>query len=189
MFKKNIIVAAFALASLCASVSAAAQTYAGVSVGKTSWTEHCVTSGYTCRNSTAFKFLGGYEFSRHWGVEASYYDIGTLKFPAYDYYSGVEYKSNGIDLAAVVRFQFGESNLSGFVRTGLAYDHGQTKERFYHQSNTSSYPTIGLGLNYKFTETVSGRFDIDARLTKSSSDYYTSSTATSSINFGVVTKF
>lgn len=187
MFKKNVIATAFILSSLYASVAATAQTYVGATIGKTSWTEHCVTSGYTCLNSTAYKLLGGYEISRHWGIEASYYDMGTLK--SNYYYDPAEFTSNGIDLAAVVRFQFGESNLSGFVKTGFTYDHGQEKQRYFKRSNILIRPMIGLGLNYKFTDTLSGRFDIDARYTNSSSYNDNWSTAVSSINFGVVTTF
>ena len=193
MFKKNITTTAFILASLFASVTASAQTYVGATVGSASWSDGCATGGYSCRtnigNSTAFKLLGGYEFSRHWGIEASYYNLGNVSTNYY--YGPLEYKSSGIDVAAVVRFQFGKSNLSGFIRTGLASDHGQVSGNadFFAQSNRSIQPTVGLGLNYKFSDTLSGRFDIDSRHTRLSSVNNGFDAYPVSINFGLVTKF
>ena len=124
MFKKNFVAASLSAACLFTCVGAYAQSYVGATIGKASWSANCAPGGYACSqntgNTAAFQILGGYEFSRHWGVEASYYDLGKITDNNYNYYYAdkVELKSSGVDIAAVARFPFGTSGLEGFIKMG-----------------------------------------------------------------------
>ena len=83
---KRILMAVAVLGAFAAA-PASAQWYIGGGVGAARTTmgsvslgpNQSVTSG-SSNNNTSWKFLGGYQFTPNWGIEAAYTDLGRMSY-------------------------------------------------------------------------------------------------------------
>ena len=163
MIKKNIIAAAFMLAGLTLAASASAQVYVGAAIGQAKWDISCAGLT-TCKTSdTSYKFIGGYDFTRIFGVEASYFSLGELNFS--NNVLKAETRAKGFEFSGVVRTpQF--VGISGFGKLGVAAVKGETNSSgtiAVESSKTKAQVVYGVGMTYTFTEKTSLRAEFERR--------------------------
>lgn len=112
---------------------------------------------------TAFSVFGGYQFNRYFGLEAGYADFGKLE-PGDN---GRALEANSAYLTAVGTVPFTDK-FSGYAKAGFhRWDldtaiPGLTSTR----DDSGSDPTYGLGLQYRFNDTVAlrteySRFEVE----------------------------
>lgn len=112
---------------------------------------------------TAFSVFGGYQFNRYFGLEAGYADFGKLE-PSDN---GRALEANSAYLTAVGTVPFTDK-FSGYAKAGFhRWDldtaiPGLTSTR----DDSGSDPTYGLGLQYRFNDTVAlrteySRFEVE----------------------------
>ncbi|MFZ6639940.1 porin family protein [Undibacterium sp. TC4M20W] len=164
MFNKKIIAAALAISGLFIGTTANAQFYAGATVGQARWNMDCAGTSSCKTNDTSFNILGGYNITPNWGVEGSYYNLGTVKANVYGI--AAEMKATGIDLAGTYRAQVG-NNWGLFTKLGLAYSKGEATAAFNNlrgsTSKNSTQVVVGIGATYAFTPNIAARAEIASR--------------------------
>jgi OOP family OmpA-OmpF porin len=183
MFKKNILATAFMLTGLTFAASASAQVYVGAALGQARWDIDCA-GATTCKTSdTSYKFIGGYDFTRIFGLEASYFSLGELS--ASNATTKGEMRAKGVEFSGVVRTPQ-IVGLSGFAKLGVAAIKGETNGTVGTisavSSKSSAQAVYGLGLTYLFTEKTSLRAEVERRKVKVSDIGNASATAT---NFSI----
>lgn len=167
MIKKNIIAATFMLTSLTLAASASAQVYMGAALGQARWDASCA-GAITCKTSdTSYKFIGGYDFTRIFGVETSYFSLGELS--ASDATTKGEMRAKGFEFSGVIKTPR-IVGLSGFAKLGVAAIKGEANGTIGPLSATASKSSaqgvFGLGMTYMFTEKTSLRAEIEHRKVK-----------------------
>lgn len=164
MFNKKIIAAAVAVSGLFINATANAQAYVGATVGQSHWNADCAGTTNCKNNDTSFNILGGYNINQNWGVEASYFSLGSVKATVYGV--AAEMKGTGIDLAGVYRAQL-NNNWGLFTKLGLGYTKGETSVSYSGLSGSvsknSTQVMVGFGATYAFTPNVAARAEIDSR--------------------------
>jgi OOP family OmpA-OmpF porin len=129
-------------------------------------------TGTTSTNKTAGKIFLGYQFNENIALEGGYFNLGTYSAngtttaPAASTFS-VSSKLQGANIDAVGILPFGQG-VSGIGRVGVAYISSSTDvafsnpavgSRYGSPSNNKSVAEVGLGLQYQFTPTISGRLE------------------------------
>lgn len=157
LLSRTLLAALFGVAAFGAQ-AADPGFYAGAGVGQAYVDE----SGYDDED-TAFSAFGGYQFNRYFGLEAGYVDLGTLESDGI----GRALEANSIYLAAVGSVPLSE-NLSAYGKAGLQrWDLDRAVPGLVGSNNDSgSDPTYGVGLQYRFNDTVAlrgeySRFELD----------------------------
>ncbi len=78
MKKRHLIFTLIFLMSVV-SAEAAGRFYAGIALGETTVSEACKRVRSDCDDSdVGLKVFGGFQISRHWGLEAAYVDLGQV---------------------------------------------------------------------------------------------------------------
>lgn len=131
--------------------------YAGLGVGQSLVDER----GYDDED-TAFSAFGGYQFHRNFALEAGYTDHGKLKPDG----AGQNLDATSASLAAVGIVPFTD-RFSGYAKAGFnRWDADADVPGIGRVSDDGTDPTYGLGLQYRFTDTVAlrgeySRFEMD----------------------------
>ena len=162
MIKKNIVAAAFMLTGLALATSASAQVYVGAALGQSKWDINCAGLT-TCKTSdTSYKFMGGYDFTRIFAVEASYFSLGELSFS-----SGTvkaETRGKGFEFSGLIKTPQ-IAGISGFAKLGVAAVKGETNATDGAISAVSSkskaQPVFGLGMVWTFAEKTGLRVEFE----------------------------
>lgn len=160
---KNNILAASALALALGALSLNAQAaerpgwYAGVGVGQS-----MVDEWFADDEDIGFQVYGGYQFTPYFGLEAGYTDFGDV-----DVTGGVgELDADAFSLVAVGTVPFTD-RFSGYAKAGFnRWDADADVPGIGRVSDDGTDPTYGLGLQYRFTDTVAlrgeySRFEMD----------------------------
>ncbi len=115
MKKLLLILTALALTGLSGPAFAQANEgwYAGVSVGSSEVEDFCtgIPAGSTCDDSdTGFKLFGGKQFSKNWGSEFGFVDLGEATFfgPILGFPANVKLEADGFFLAGTGTIPFGQ---------------------------------------------------------------------------------
>jgi OOP family OmpA-OmpF porin len=123
-------------------------------------------------SNTAFKLFGGYQFNKHFAVEAGYFNLGEFGFMATTVPAGTlsgKIKVQGLNVDAVGILPL-DHKFSVFGRLGLQY--AQTKDNF---SSTGAVPVLsnanpsknalnykaGLGVQYDFNQSLGMRIEAE----------------------------
>ena len=163
MFKK--FAAAAALAFVAASAIAAPTAYyGGLDVGSTK------IDGFGDNKTSVGGFLG-YGFNRFLAIELGYRQLGNWDE------LGVDVKAKQTHLSLVGSYPL-NTQLDVYGRIGYNELRGEASYGGYHYGDDTSGGLYGIGLNYSFTPTISGR--IEAQKPSSDSTNY---------SVGVVFKF
>lgn len=118
-----------------------------------------------------YKVYGGYQINPHVSVEAGYFDLGEFQFNNITTPDGL-LKTNmqvrGVNLDVVGYLPFNEK-LSAFARLGVNY--ALTQDTFTGSgaavplggklSDRDTFPKAGLGLQYKFTDSLALRVEAE----------------------------
>ena len=162
MIKKNVVAAALTFAGLTLAASASAQVYVGAALGQAKWDINCAGLS-TCKTSdTSYKFLGGYNFSQFFAVEASYFSLGELSFSTGALKA--ETRGKGFEFSGVIRTPQ-IAGISGFAKLGVAAVKGETNATdgaiSVVSSNSKAQPVFGLGMTWAFAEKTSLRLEFE----------------------------
>lgn len=120
------------------------------------------TAGFTGsvdESDTGWKIFGGYQFSRHFAVEAGYYDLGKLSFGGTVGGTAISgnFDSTAIGLSLVGILPVG-NNFSLLGRLGVSYGEQEGSVTVGATTGTASDETTeltyGLGLRYDFGRNV-----------------------------------
>ena len=116
----------------------------------------------TDSHKTAYKAFGGYQFSRHFALEGSYFNLGKFGFsaptaPAGALDGALSVRGFGFDAVGLLPFT---DKLSAFAKIGASY--AQTRDTFSATGGNvvvdssprawHANPKIGAGLQFQYTE-------------------------------------
>jgi len=171
MLKNKLVIALLATAGLMLSAAASAQVYVGGDIGKAHWSEDCSGTTSCSTGSSTYKLFGGYNINDKFAVEGSYFSLGTVDGNANVAGTQNSYslKGTGFELAGVYNQTFTDK-LSGFAKAGVARI--KVENNYVDQniggsdSETSTAPVFGLGLNYKLTNQIALRGEFETRKVK-----------------------
>lgn len=124
------------------------------------------------KRDTGYKLFGGYQYNKHFAVEAGYFDLGKFSYTATTVPAGTlngEIKLSGWNLDAVGMWPMSEK-FSAFGRVGMNY--AQAKDTF---GSTGAVPTptdpnpsktelnykAGLGIQYDFNKSLGMRLEAE----------------------------
>ena len=139
--------------------------YVGGSAGTTKWNigpNDILTTGSINNNDTGYKIFGGYDFTKNWGVELGYADLGKYEFRGT--YSGVsvqgDVKITAYTLAGVGTFPITD-DLAAYAKLGIyswdAKASASSGSINNSATGTGSNALYGLGMKFNFTERFSVR--------------------------------
>ena len=134
-----------------------ARFYAGAGVGQSFVDESGIND-----EDTAFSAFAGYQFNRYFSLEAGYADFGELE--ANGTPVGLEASSAYFTAVGSVPFT---DRLSGYAKAGVhRWDLDTALPGLTGAEDSGSDPTYGLGLQYRFTDSVAlrgeySRFEIE----------------------------
>lgn len=165
MMSKNNVVSRTLLAVLIGAAAFGAQAadgdngfYVGAGAGQSLIDETTHDD-----EDTAFSAFGGYQFNRYFALEAGYADFGRIEPRGI----GNDLEARSGYLTAVGSVPFTE-RLSGYAKAGLhRWDLDEALPVLTGTGDDSGTdPTYGLGLQYRFNDTVAlrgeySRFEID----------------------------
>lgn len=161
--KKTHILSSTLLAAVIGAAAFGAQAaeqpgfYAGFGAGQAS-----VDEGMLDDEDTAFSVFGGYQANQYFGIEAGYADFGKLEprgLPG-------KVEADTAYLTAVGTLPF-TGNFSGYAKAGFHVWDAEARLPGVARAKTDGTdPTYGLGLQYRFTDTVAlrgeySRFEMD----------------------------
>jgi OmpA-OmpF porin, OOP family len=159
-----------------------AYSYGGLSVGRSQGrfgTEAQVNAGLAAGASltgfardtraTGFKVFGGYQFNRNFGIEAGYFDLGTLSYSATTSPNGTvdgRFKLNGanVDLVGTLPLS---PNFSALARVGAAAGRARTTftttgpVTMADASKRNTNAKVGLGLQYALGTSMLVRGEVE----------------------------
>ena len=158
---KLLASSALALALGAMSFGAMAQEpvgfYAGAGVGQS-----MVDEWFADDEDVGFQVFGGYQFTPYFGLEGAYTNFGEV-----DVTGGVgELDADSFSLVAVGTIPFTD-RFSGYAKAGFhRWDADLDLPDFGRADDDGTEPTYGLGLQYRFTDTVAlrgeySRFEMD----------------------------
>ena len=132
--------------------------YAGAGAGQS-----FVDEGAYDDEDTAFSAFGGYQFNRHFGIEAGYVDFGKLEPNG----AGSELEANSAYLTAVGTVPFTD-RFSAYAKAGFQRWDLDTPIAGVTGTpdDSGSDPTYGVGLQYSFNDAVAlrgeySRFEVE----------------------------
>ncbi|MFZ6727079.1 outer membrane beta-barrel protein [Undibacterium sp. MH2W] len=171
MLKNKLVIALLATAGLMLSAAASAQVYVGGTLGKAQWSDNCSGLSSCDTNTSTYKLFSGYNINDKFSVEGSYYSLGTIN--ASGNVAGTQtsasLKGTGFELAGIYNQAFTDK-LSGFAKAGLT--RVKVENNFVAQnvsgsdSQSSTAPVFGVGLDYKLTSQLALRGEIETRKVK-----------------------
>ena len=158
---KKLLIATALLAS--SSAVFAAGIYAGGSIGHTRGGNiDCDGTTECSKNSAGGKAFVGYQINDMFSVEASYFDLGTMKFA--DATDRAEFKSTGYGVRGLASFPF-TKDFSGFVGLGINRVKSKVSATLGTLSgsadNTSTKPSFAVGVDYSLTTALKLRGEIE----------------------------
>ncbi len=167
MIKKNILAAAFTLVGLTLAAGASAQVYMGAALGQARWDASCA-GATTCKTSdTSYKFIAGYDFTRIFGIESSYFSLGELS--ASNATTKGEMRAKGFEFSSIINTP-SIVGISGFAKLGVAAIKGEANGTIgplsASASKSSAQAVYGLGMKYLFAEKTKLRLEIERRKVK-----------------------
>ncbi len=187
MLKKNLIVAALAVAGLMVGVSASAQTYVGGTVGTARLSYDCPTTVSCDKNATAYQLFGGYSIDKNFAVEASYFSAGTYKIAGVSSAKafGADAKADGYAISGVAKFDVTDE-FAIFGKLGWA--RSTTKAEFTSgltgsDKSSSTDPVIGFGVTYKFSKELALRAEFDSFRDRINSQKHTANALTVGVQY------
>lgn len=123
------------------------------------------------RNDTAYKVFGGYQFNRHFALEAGYFDLGKFGFTgrtSNDTTLNGQTRARGLNLDLVGTLPLSD-NWSALARIGAAY--ARVQDRFDGTATTGLANTdfrksgtnlkVGVGLQYAFSPSMLARVEAE----------------------------
>ena len=160
---KAMIAAALAVAASHAS----AQAYLGGSIGQSDIddqiTTGLITGGSVDGKDSAFKIFGGYMFNRHFGLEATYVDLGEVRYSGNFFglpVSGGRLAVTGLNISALGALPIGE-RFSVFGKIGLFMWEAEASDTTggvpFSARQDGTDPSFGIGLGYQFTRNLGVR--------------------------------
>lgn len=152
----TVLAAALGAFSFGAQAAEPVGWYAGAGVGQS-----MIDEGLLDEEDTGFQVFGGYQMHPNWGVELAYTDFGKVER------RGVgALEADTVSLVAVGTLPFTEK-FSGYAKAGFhTWDVDARAYGIGSASEDGTDPTYGLGLQYRFTDTVAlrgeySRFEMD----------------------------
>ena len=123
----NMIHATAFIAAILPGAANAADWYLGASVGSSNYGGKLL--GGSSATANGYDLIGGYRISKHWALEASYFDMGSAD-SSNMFFFGADFKRqvqtsvdlDGYALSMVGTIPFGDT-WSGFVTFGAAESH------------------------------------------------------------------
>lgn len=138
--------------AVAAAGPAAAQLYAGGSLGYSQFKDICQLANVPCDdNDTAWRAFGGYQFTQYFALELGFGDLGAATGSGAVGSFAIEVKE-AFDLSAVISLPM-STRLSGLLRLG-AYRVRTTVDQqspafgSQHEAKTNSGFTYGVGAEY-----------------------------------------
>lgn len=157
LFVGTVIAAALGALSFNAQAAEPTGWYAGAGAGQS-----MVDEWFADDEDIGFQVYGGYQFTPYFGLEAAYTDFGDV-----DVTGGVgELDADAFSLVAVGTIPFTD-RFSGYAKAGFnRWDADADVPGIGRVSDDGTDPTYGLGLQYRFTDTVAlrgeySRFEMD----------------------------
>ncbi len=159
------------IAGLTLAVSSAAQAeegfYVGGAFGK-GYIDETIGGTRIDTDSSSYRIYGGYGFTRHFGVEVAYLDLGTFRETIDVGGVGVPVSASadGFSLAAVGTLPLSE-RFSAMGRLGYYFHDGESSAAGITVSEPSEQsPFIGISLAYELTDSLDLNFGVDYINTK-----------------------
>lgn len=152
-------VLALALGGLSFGAAAAEPTgfYAGAGVGQS-----FVDEPFADDEDVGYQVFGGYQFHPNFGIEAAYTDFGDVDLRG----NAGTLEADTWSLTAVGTLPFTD-RFSGYAKAGFhSWDAEARAAGLGRASDDGTDPTYGLGLQYRFTDSVAlrgeySRFEMD----------------------------
>ena len=158
MLSRTLFAALLGVAAFSAQAAEDPGFYAGVGAGQS-----FVDQAAYDDEDTAFSAFGGYQFNRYFGLEAGYADLGELESDT----AGTALEASSAYFSAVGTLPFTEK-FSGYAKAGMQrWDLDTAIPGLTGTSDdTGTDPVYGVGLQYRFTDTVAlrgeySRFEIE----------------------------
>jgi OOP family OmpA-OmpF porin len=154
MKKSRTMWAILGLAAVLAASPAAAQDkgiYLGGSLGYAQYKDTCKRILVPCEDhDTAWRFFGGYQFSRAWSAELGYANLGELS--ASGAAGTLQLQVKALDLSALgsipIAGGLSAHGRLGIYRARMTIDQQGPAFGVLHDAGTSSGFTFGAGLGY-----------------------------------------
>lgn len=157
LIASTVLAAALGTMSFTAMANEPVGFYAGAGVGQSMVDEWIADD-----EDIGFQVYGGYQFTPYFGLEAAYTNFGEV-----DVTGGVgELDAEAFSLVAVGTVPFTD-RFSGYAKAGFSrWDADADVPGIGRASDDGTDPTYGLGLQYRFTDTVAlrgeySRFEMD----------------------------
>lgn len=148
--------------AMLAPVAQAAEQDRGFYLGAGAGQSRVDERGYDDED-TAFSVFGGYQFNRHFALEAGYADFGELEARTL----GRDLDARSGYLVAVGSVSF-TARLSGYAKAGLHHWDLDSSLPLLtgNRDDSGTDPTYGVGVQYRFNDTVAlrgeySRFEIE----------------------------
>jgi opacity protein-like surface antigen len=163
---KTILLSAFVavLASSAYAADNSSANYMGLTLGQSQMD----AGGLSGSTGNAFGVFVGHDFNKNFGIEAAYNGLGN--FSGY----GISGHSTEADVSAIGTYYLDGSNTVGlYGKVGI--DH--TWVNAYGVTDSETGMTYGLGMRYKVTSHIEGRFGLQYYGIGGSNAYYNHETA------------
>lgn len=175
MLRYKIFVAILGLAGVGFAASAQGQVFVGGAFGTAKKQMDCSWLGSCYSSDGSFKIIGGYSVDKAFAIEVNYFslggEVGHTFFGDTIYRNTWKSENSGISLAAVGNHSFGDK-FGSFAKIGVA--NIRTKHHasvvtindqtvFYSPpyARTESHLLLGFGLNYKLSEQLTLRGEVE----------------------------
>lgn len=174
-FVRNLFVVAALAATGSALAADAPGAYLLVGGGTSSMSADCAGTTSCDKNGNSFKLVGGYRLGGGIAIEGVAFDLGKAKAtaPIGNLNVAAEFKTKGYGVGVAVYGDFAQ-NWSATARLGVASMKGTTSVSAPglagSDSETSTQAYAGLGVAYRFTDTVSAELGVDSTRAKFSGD-------------------
>lgn len=174
-FTPNLFVAAALVAAGSAFAADTPGAYLLVGGGTSQMSADCSGTTSCDKKGNAFKLVGGYRLGGGIAIEGVAFDFGKAKAtaPIGNLNVAAELKTKGYGIGVAVYGDFAQS-WSATARLGVASMKGTTSVAATgvsgSDSKTSTQAYAGLGLAYRFTDTVSAELGLDSSRAKFSGD-------------------
>ncbi len=154
------------IAGLTLALSSGAQAeegfYVGGAFGK-GYLDETIDGNRINTDSSSYRIYGGYGFTRNFGVEVAYLDLGTFRetFDVGGVDVPVSASAAGFSLAAVGTLPLSE-RFSAMARLGYYFHDGESSVAGVSEDSPSEEsPFIGIGLAYDLTESLELNVGVD----------------------------
>ena len=188
--KKTVIAMALAISGLTLAAAASAQVYVGGSVGEAKWNASCEGTTNCSTHSNAYDLIAGYNLNSNWGVEATYYSLGTISGSVDQATANI--RATGVDLSAVFKADLG-NKWQLFTKLGMADNRVEITATDgslnVGMSNRSADPVAGIGATWTVNPSFALRVEFDERRLKIEVPTYSSTGNVARLNVGIVASF